>query len=290
MQGNAVFPSGSPPMFLETSAVLAEPKPSTSFPATTSRSSHRPSPLDLSQSPSRTIQTAATGGADYHGQDREGPEERSPFGDRRVHPPQHTDSAVTMTTTSPSSSSQAPSLNSPPDRMLSAAPHPSARRASSPPAPSQVPLTSPCFVHSHLDRSLANYLSDKGKVVSFFSLSLLPRSPFSVANFCRPITKLADHRPRHLHRTAAPEGDMGSGLITEDEEDDEEETSLTRRLAETVVSVREMSKQLGTSLPLWSSCRAPLEKEFCLTFWGWLLRSREGQEPDTEHPHYHQSS
>jgi hypothetical protein len=59
------------------------------------------------------------------------------------------------------------------------------------------------------------------------------------------IAKLDDPRPRQVHRTADPEVDGDVASNEEDEESDEEGTSLTRRLAETVVSVREMSKQLG---------------------------------------------
>ncbi|KAF9484485.1 ATP-NAD kinase [Pholiota conissans] len=88
---------------------------------------------------------------------------------------------------------------------------------------------SPCFVHSHLDQGaqLTDWLKNKQ--------SMIDSSDLGVA--------------RSLQQLASPGGRSNSTLSTHTSADDGEEDefvgSLTKRLAETAVGVREMSKQLG---------------------------------------------
>ncbi|KIY63344.1 ATP-NAD kinase [Cylindrobasidium torrendii FP15055 ss-10] len=101
---------------------------------------------------------------------------------------------------------------------------------------SDEPARSPCFVHSHLDQgaSLTDWLRNKqntilGEVGVAPSLQRNGREPYS-----GPST--ADSSPTS----------GGGSVFTSNEEDDEcNGGSLTKQLAETAVSVREMSKQLG---------------------------------------------
>ena len=103
---------------------------------------------------------------------------------------------------------------------------------------------SPCFVHSHLDNSLSDFITkkdaqaaarrkkDRGK----------GKQPAAAAN------------GPNGSPDALPEDDSDTaseGKCSDDDgviEDDEEGPSLTRQLAETAVSVREMSKQLGEAV------------------------------------------
>lgn len=106
--------------------------------------------------------------------------------------------------------------------------------SSSAPATSKPPLSSShssgsCFVHSHLDQSLTEAIK------------------------CDAAAKLAQQkksRRKNKSRGDRPEED-GDSTASEGALESEDENSLTRQLAETAVSVREMSKQLGAS----HSCR-----------------------------------
>jgi NAD+ kinase len=94
-------------------------------------------------------------------------------------------------------------------------------------APSQIPhikpVTSPCFVHSHLDKGaqLTDWLNNKQSFVGSGGVGVAKSLHFS------PGTSTFDSS-----------NDSG--------DEDEFVGSLTKRLAETAVGVREMSKQLGT--------------------------------------------
>ncbi|GAA5950310.1 hypothetical protein JCM21900_001111 [Sporobolomyces salmonicolor] len=132
-------------------------------------------------------------------------------------------------------------------------------------------LPSPCFIHSHLDDSLTDFVKrDGGSAVLGLSGSGLGTSGAGAAGK-RPRTRSTElaREPsarkspaRGVARAAvaergAPGSEEGSSTagesgmeeeqVASDEELDEEDelNSLTRRLAETAVSVREMSKQLG---------------------------------------------
>ena len=108
---------------------------------------------------------------------------------------------------------------------------------------SQSPTSSPCFVHSNLDKGAS------------FSEWLKPSNGFpgiSVAPALQPTSahKSPSHRYRKLDNgqvLAIPYQDEEDEHVFDvsDYEDDEGNGSLTKRLAETAVGVREMSKQLG---------------------------------------------
>lgn len=112
---------------------------------------------------------------------------------------------------------------------------------------SDEPARSPCFVHSHLDQgaSLTDWLRNKqntllGEVGVAPSLQRNGREPHSGLS-------TADSSP-----TSA-----GGSVFTSNEEDDEcNGGSLTKQLAETAVSVREMSKQLGKQPIPFGNCTA----------------------------------
>jgi NAD+ kinase len=91
-------------------------------------------------------------------------------------------------------------------------------------------MQSPCYVHSHLDKSasLAEWLRSKQPQS--------PPPPIDVS----PILRGDSRSQRHKNLTA----NSHSGIDDEDD-DDEFNDSLTKQLADTAVGVREMSKQLG---------------------------------------------
>jgi NAD+ kinase len=118
---------------------------------------------------------------------------------------------------------------------------------------SQTPTGSPCFVHSHLDKG-ASFSEWLNKTSDGF-----PR--ISIAPALQPIS--AHKSPSRRYRKL----DNGQVILIpyEDEEhehvfdasdyeDDDGNGSLTKKLAETAIGVREMSKQLGVfpavTLPL----------------------------------------
>lgn len=111
-----------------------------------------------------------------------------------------------------------------------------------PPLPSKLLVNSPCFVHSHLDKSahLTDWLKNKHNAenhdVGVARSLQLPPAP-----------------------TLAPAaGGLANGYgyeaaFSDDEDENEFHGSITKRLAETAVGVREMSKQLG----VYSLCIRP---------------------------------
>jgi NAD+ kinase len=116
---------------------------------------------------------------------------------------------------------------------------------------SHSPMTSPCFVHSNLDKGAS--FSEWLKTSNGFPARV------DVAPILRP--KAADWPqapPRHYRKLdngqVIPipyEDDKVENVFDASEydyEDDEGSASLTKQLAETAVGVREMSKQLGALL------------------------------------------
>ncbi|GAA6028151.1 hypothetical protein JCM8097_006885 [Rhodosporidiobolus ruineniae] len=137
-------------------------------------------------------------------------------------------------------------------------------------------LASPCFIHSHLDNTLSDYAKRSAR-------SLSPRRRRARKSSAEATVRGDDSElGRRLQRTKsegantitspsssskydeagvqavvgsptssvdAPPSLMSSNAVDDEEydedEDDEEANSWTRQLAETAVSVREMSKQLG---------------------------------------------
>ena len=122
--------------------------------------------------------------------------------------------------------------------------------------PSGDNAASPCYVHTHLDSSLADWIrkdaeerrrkrdkadrraaKDARRAALFASPSLLsnaPREPSQLAS-SKVDFDLGDQQDE-----SSP-----SGSSTEGESDSDDERTLTKQLAETAMSVREMSKQLG---------------------------------------------
>jgi NAD+ kinase len=107
---------------------------------------------------------------------------------------------------------------------------------------SQSPTMSPCFVHSNLDKgaSFSEWLNTSNGLPHInVARALQPTSPH----------KSPSHRYRKPNNEAIviPYEDEGHEHVFDvsDYEDDDGNGSLTKRLAETAVGVREMSKQLG---------------------------------------------
>ena len=95
-------------------------------------------------------------------------------------------------------------------------------------------VTSPCFVHSHLDKGmmLADWLKNKHHPAEINDVALAKSlQGASEANLI--------HNNSSLHHS-----DLDRGFDTDE---DGSGNNLTKRLAETAVTVREMSKQLGMS-------------------------------------------
>lgn len=134
-------------------------------------------------------------------------------------------------------------------------------------------LSSPCFIHSHLDSSLAE-LNPNSTAPYPGMMGKKPRSKSSETAKdlgTRKATSAAGSRVLPTDEEARPEAGSsdarrsggssstsGEGLLDSNDEaiysdadynddDEEERGNLTRQLAETAVSVREMSKQLGQS-------------------------------------------
>ncbi|GAA6059017.1 hypothetical protein JCM10212_001242 [Sporobolomyces blumeae] len=179
----------------------------------------------------------------------------------------------------PSSPSSVPYASSVPPRHHIATPPPRAHgssadhRGSATMSYSQS-LTSPCFIHSHLDHSLADR-GTKSTAATHQAAGKKPRTRSSETAKDVSMRKAASHTGA-LAKVSPPELEprsdeseregparssssmMGRGHLVDssndeaifsdadfDDDDDEERGNLTRQLAETAVSVREMSKQLG---------------------------------------------
>lgn len=101
--------------------------------------------------------------------------------------------------------------------------------------PSHKSLTSPCFVHSHLDKGahLTDWLKNK--------------QPF-VDNGDVGVAKNLQHVGSPVQSSTFTPHTTTFGTYHHDGDDDEFVGNLTKRLAETAVGVREMSKQLGMLL------------------------------------------
>ena len=124
-------------------------------------------------------------------------------------------------------------------------------------------LSSPCFIHSHLDHSLADHKAG----TSSNSTGKKPRTKSSETAKETGMrkgsggSKVLPPTGEGSRLEGSESGAAGSSTTGEsvldsndeaiysdadyNEEDDEERGNLTRQLAETAVSVREMSKQLG---------------------------------------------
>ncbi|GAA5925288.1 uncharacterized protein JCM15063_004982 [Sporobolomyces koalae] len=119
-------------------------------------------------------------------------------------------------------------------------------------------LSSPCFIHSHLDHTLAELqptnsslnATASGKKVRTKSTETAtdPATKGDRAGGKSNILPIRDQS--NLAGSFTNPGDSNDEAIYSDadyneDDDDEERINLTRQLAETAVSVREMSKQLG---------------------------------------------
>lgn len=98
--------------------------------------------------------------------------------------------------------------------------------------------TSPCFVHSHLDKGmmLTDWLNNKSHTADINDVGLA-KSLQSIS--------YGNDNSLSLHSSAISDLDREFGS-----DEDESGNTLTKRLAETAVTVREISKQLGMA----SSC------------------------------------
>ncbi|KAF9451283.1 ATP-NAD kinase [Macrolepiota fuliginosa MF-IS2] len=102
------------------------------------------------------------------------------------------------------------------------------------------PVSSPCFVHSHLDKgaSLTDWLRTRA------GANQTAISDLGVARSLQYTTAPSRaHHPGAYSPFSGPRPDQANGESDGDE--DEFVGSLTKQLAETAVGVREMSKQLG---------------------------------------------
>ena len=113
-------------------------------------------------------------------------------------------------------------------------------------SPNAQPMKSPCFVHSCLNGGVGQTLAEwaKGKSNSVGVAKSLegaqPLSPSSIRARQHDLTI-----PHHHNFSNEPFYPSSPSNSPSEYEDDDGVGSLTRQLAETAVSVREMSKQLG---------------------------------------------
>ena len=98
-------------------------------------------------------------------------------------------------------------------------------------------LASPCQLHGHLDHSLSSFAKRDAAQSS---------SPGTARRKLKAKTREVAEALSQQDETAVLEDE--SETASEGDSDDPEAPSLTRQLAETAVSVRQMSKQLGTTL------------------------------------------
>ena len=146
----------------------------------------------------------------------------------------------------------------PPITMTSPDPRPAVASPSTfqhTPRSHQNPMSSPCFVHSHLDKgaSFTEWLKQRHGIAPDVGVAR------GLQHSATPAPEPAPPRPRRYRKLENGQVipvpyDDGSvsdsyAVDAEYEEIDDDETggSLTKQLAETAVGVREMSKQLGES-------------------------------------------
>ena len=116
-------------------------------------------------------------------------------------------------------------------------------------------VTSPCFVHSHLDKGmmLADWLKHKHHSAEINDVGLAKSLQSTGYN---------GNNNSSLHPSAISDLDRGFGT-----DEDESGNTLTKRLAETAVTVREMSKQLGMSFGILNrSCLLKIVPQVELAF------------------------
>jgi hypothetical protein len=121
-----------------------------------------------------------------------------------------------------------------------------------------VPLASPCFVHSHLDPNLngsaATAATIKAKKKARARPAELAHDAMAKRTGDDAKDKTPTRMPGALHPGSDGDGNEAEDAADEDEDDEDESeagdsederNTWTRQLAETAVSVREMSRQLG---------------------------------------------
>ncbi|EGN99519.1 hypothetical protein SERLA73DRAFT_106099 [Serpula lacrymans var. lacrymans S7.3] len=103
-----------------------------------------------------------------------------------------------------------------------------------------MPMKSPCFVHSHLDKgaSLSDWLHAKQTEVPHLDADVGVAKSLQRHN--APL-----HRKIPAPALELPNPDGSADMLTGDDDEGSFGGSLTKQLAETAVGVREMSKQLG---------------------------------------------
>lgn len=218
-----------------------------------SRSSSRPSNLHISKTPGEFKPDILL-------------ESQSPPGAPSTKSPTHVITSQVMSTSNGANDRAIPDTNSPSDGSGHNS-HPkiptitttddsqpsvtSPQSAASPPilrshTHSQSPMTSPCFVHSNLDKgaSFSEWLkSSNGPAVD-------------VAPVLKPMSADTHKTPSRRYRKVGEgqvipipyDDDKAENVFYAsdyDYDDDEGSASLTKQLADTAVGVREMSKQLG---------------------------------------------
>lgn len=94
-------------------------------------------------------------------------------------------------------------------------------------------MDSPCFVHSNLDKgaSLTDWLRNKQNGIGGGDVGVAK--------------SLQSPHPHHHEYHHEPAYSPTSSVLESNDEDEGSGGNLTKQLAETAVSVREMSKQLG---------------------------------------------
>lgn len=120
-----------------------------------------------------------------------------------------------------------------------------------------VPLASPCFVHSHLDPNLngsaATAATIKAKKKARARPAELAHDAMAKRTGDDATDKTPTRMPGALQSGSDGDGDEAEDAADGDDDDDDddagdsedERNTWTRQLAETAVSVREMSRQLG---------------------------------------------
>ncbi|GAA5895369.1 hypothetical protein JCM8208_005991 [Rhodotorula glutinis] len=121
-------------------------------------------------------------------------------------------------------------------------------------------LTSPCYVHSHLDHTLNDVVKRDGAGAATGSPGAPDGTPRAARKKLRSRPSDYGQDSAQAHRVGEPQHEQQEGAVdpqlvlpdagvdsgeSGDETSDDEKNTWTRQLAETAVSVREMSRQLG---------------------------------------------